>query len=194
MTDIITPQDDSQNSGQKQAGTQGNQNQTSCQNDDYAALKAELEQTQIKLQEMVTISQRALADLQNFRRRSEEEKTNFVQYANAELIIDLLPAIDNIHRALNHDPKDTNWAEGVKQSLKQLTQVLEKRNVKNILTTGQKFDPTLHEALLVGPGEKDMVIEELEKGYMLGDKVIKRARVKVGNGEASGPKEIPSES
>lgn len=171
--------DDNQN-----PATDDSANQTSATTqDDYASLKTELEQTQNKLQEMMTISQHALADLQNFRRRSEEEKTNFIQYANADLMLDLLPVIDNMHRAFNHEPKDENWIKGVEQTMKQLTQVLEKRNLKAIDTTNQKFDPTLHEALLVGPGEKDLILAELEKGYMLGEKVIKRARVKVGNGE-----------
>lgn len=150
---------------------------------DYQKLKTELEETQAKLQDMVVISQRALADLQNFRRRAEEDKANFVQYANAELILDLLPIIDNSYRALSHEPKDADWAKGVEQILRQLTQIIEKKNVKVIPTEGQKFDPNMHEALLVGPGEKDIVTAELEKGYLLGDRVIKRARVKVGNGE-----------
>ncbi|MFA5829229.1 MAG: nucleotide exchange factor GrpE [Candidatus Gracilibacteria bacterium] len=159
----------------------------SSPNDDaeYQQLKLELEETQSKLQDMVSISQRALADLQNFRRRAEEEKTNFVQYANADLILALLPTIDNAHRALTHEPKDAEWSKGVEQILRQLTQIIEKKNVKTIATVGQKFDPTMHEALLMGPGEKDLVTEELEKGYLLGDRVLKRARVKVGDGTAT---------
>lgn len=159
----------------------------SSQNDnaEYQQLKLELEETQSKLQDMVSISQRALADLQNFRRRAEEEKNNFVQYANADLILALLPTIDNAHRALTHEPKDAEWSKGVEQILRQLTQIIEKKNVKTIATVGQKFDPTMHEALLMGPGEKDLVTEELEKGYLLGDRVLKRARVKVGDGTAT---------
>lgn len=164
----------------------GSASNGSSQNDDaeYQQLKLELEETQSKLQDMVSISQRALADLQNFRRRAEEEKTNFVQYANADLILALLPTLDNAHRALTHEPKDAEWSKGVEQILRQLTQIIEKKNVKTIATVGQKFDPTMHEALLMGPGEKDLVTEELEKGYLLGDRVIKRARVKVGDGTA----------
>ncbi len=164
----------------------GSASNGSSQNDDaeYQQIKLELEETQSKLQDMVSISQRALADLQNFRRRAEEEKANYVQYANADLILALLPTIDNAHRALTHEPKDAEWSKGVEQILRQLTQIIEKKNVKTIPTVGQKFDPNMHEALLMGPGEKDLVTEELEKGYLLGDRVIKRARVKVGDGTA----------
>lgn len=182
--------DDNQNGDDSTASTgdQGAQDPSAADNSSastgtqqIADLQQELEQTQTKLQEMTKITQHALADLQNFKRRSEEEKSSFATYANADLILALLPAIDNINRALAHEPKDTEWAKGVEQSLKQLTQTLEKRGLTVIPTTGQKFDPRLHEALLTGPGEKDMILAELEKGYILGEKVIKPARVKVGS-------------
>jgi molecular chaperone GrpE len=150
---------------------------------EFDAVKSELEQTQTKLSEMLTISQHALADLQNYRRRTEEEKSSFIQFANAELILGLIPALNSIDIALKHEPKDAEWIKGIESSLRQITTELQKRGLKEISTAGQKFDPKLHEALLVAPGEKDAILEELEKGYMLGERVIKPARVKVGNGE-----------
>ncbi len=149
---------------------------------DYNQLKTELEQTRQKLEEMMTISKHALADLQNYKRRAEEDRLQFVQYANVELILALLPAFNNVDRALRHEPKNEEWVKGVEQTLRELTQVLIKFNVQPIAALGQKFDPKLHEALMTGPGEKDMVIEEFEKGYLLGDRVLKPARVKVGDG------------
>lgn len=172
-----------------QSGAQG----TAQQNDgaspqifteeEFEKLKKELEETQKKLHEMTTITQHALADLQNFHRRSEEDKKNWVLYANAELLLELLPAIDNMNRALIHEPKDAGWTKGIEQTMRQFWQILEKRNLKIIETKDQKFDPKIHEALMTGPGEKDIVLEEFEKGYMLGEKVLKPARVSVGNGE-----------
>ena len=150
---------------------------------DFNTLQTELEQTQAKLDEMVNISKHALADLQNYKRHVEEEKAAFVTFANAELISALLPSLDNFDRALRHDPKDAEWAKGIEQIYKQMQDALEKRGLTPIQTAGQKFDPRLHEALLTAPGEKDMVLEELEKGWMLGERVLKPARVKVGNGE-----------
>jgi molecular chaperone GrpE len=160
------------------------QDASSPQNDkDFATLQAELEQTQNKLDEMMNIAKRALADLQNYKKRAEEEKAAFVAFANAELIAAILPALNNFERALTHEPKDAEWAKGVEQIYRQLTNELQKRGLSPIDAKGQKFDPHLHEALLAAPGEKDLVLEELEKGWMLGDRVLKPARVKVGNGE-----------
>jgi molecular chaperone GrpE len=152
---------------------------------EFEAIKSELEQTQGKLSEMLTISQHALADLQNYRRRTEEEKASFVEFANADLILGLIPALNSIDIALKHEPKDAEWIKGIEASLRQIKSELEKRGLKEIAAAGQKFDPKFHEALLVAPGEKDLILEELEKGYMLGERVIKPARVKVGNGETA---------
>lgn len=151
-------------------------------------LEEELTQTKQKLDEMTAISQRALADLQNFKRRTEEEKSNFITFANIALLQELLPAIDNMHRTLNHETKDQEWIAGAEQTMKQTNQILEKIGLSTIPTLNEPFDPTKHEALLTGPGEKDKIIEELEKGYTFNEKVIKMARVKVGNGETEAEK------
>lgn len=145
-------------------------------------LQKELDETKKKLEEMTAVSQRALADLQNYKRRVEEDKASFVSHANAAMMIDLLPSIDNIYRVLEHENKDADWAKGLEATLKQLTQALEHMGLKTIPAKGEKFDPTMHEALMAVPGEKDIVLEELEKGFMLRDKVLKQSRVKVGNG------------
>lgn len=163
---------------------------TTISEEEYKKLKDELEKAQKKLEEMTGITQHALADLKNFHRRNEEDRKNWVLYANTELLLELLPAIENMNRALVHEPKDDQWIKGTEQTIQQFLQILERKNLKIIETRKQKFDPKLHEALLTAPGEKDLILEELEKGYMLGDKVLKAARVKVGNGE----KEIEKKS
>lgn len=138
---------------------------------------------QEELKSMTSIAQRALADLQNFKRRAEEERASYIHYANAELLIDLLPTVENMNKALAHEPKDAEWAKGAQTIMQLLLQALEKRGLKAIPALDQPFDPKIHDALMVGPGPKDQIIEEFEKGYMLGEKVLKRSRVKVGNGE-----------
>ncbi len=170
-----------QQSGQKNPPAQAS-TPPSPNEQDFNALQTELTETQAKLNEMVNISKRALADLQNYKRHTEEEKAAFVTFANAELVHAILPALDNFDRAMKHEPKDAEWAKGVEQTYKHMLGELEKRGLEPIETTGQKFDPKIHEALLTAPGEKDMVLEELEKGWMLGERVIKPARVKVGDG------------
>lgn len=177
MNDPITDTQDQQPEAQTTATPP-----TDNSSGDLDTLQQELEQTQQKLEEMTTISQRALADLQNFKRRTEEEKGAFIRNANAALFMELLPVLESASRAREHENKDAEWIKGVEQTLSQLLSVCEKMGLTAIPTDGP-FDPTMHEALLTGPGPKDAIIEVLEKGYMLGDKVLKPARVKVGSGE-----------
>ena len=128
---------------------------------------------------------RTMADFQNFKRRAEEDKMRFVKFANADLLKELLPIIDNFDRACVHVPdelKEDVWAKGVVSTHDELMKALDKIGVKKTETVGQKFDPTKHDALMSGPGEKDVIIEELEPGYIYNDTTIKAAKVKVGDG------------
>lgn len=148
---------------------------------DFDHLRRELTETKQKLSEMVVISQRALADLQNYKRRNEEEKACFISFANATLFAELIPAIENIHRTLSHEQKDQEWITGAEQTMKMVLSTCEKHGLKVMeISQGDPFDHNLHEALLTGEGEKDTILEVLENGYMLGDRVLKQARVKVG--------------
>jgi molecular chaperone GrpE len=152
--------------------------------------QSELEQTKQKLEGMTEMAKRTMADLQNLRRRQEEEKGMWIKMANAELIGALLPVLDNLNRALKHLPQEAKenenlkkWSEGIQMSINQGTAIFEEAGLTPIISIGQPFNPDLHEALLQGPGEKDVVIEELEKGYKIGNRVIRHAKVKVGTGE-----------
>ncbi|MCC6643364.1 nucleotide exchange factor GrpE [Candidatus Peregrinibacteria bacterium] len=154
---------------------------------DLTTLQTELEETKNKLAELTAISQHALADLQNFKKRSEEEKSKFVIYANATLISDILPILDNLDRALTHLPEDPtarNWAEGILATAKQLENLLTDRGLETINTEGN-FDPNLHEAVLTENGTADQIIRSLEKGYKLSDRVLRRSKVVVGNGQTA---------
>lgn len=165
--------------------------------EDFAALQAELETTKSKLAELTQISQQALADLQNYRKRSEEEKIKFVAFANAGLISDLLPVLDNIDRAAIHVPEDPTlreWAEGIINIFKKLTETLNERGLEVIATLGQKFDPNLHEAVMTENGPQDQIIKELEKGYRLNDRILRRSKVTVGNGSPAPADTAPSSS
>ncbi|MDP2643087.1 MAG: nucleotide exchange factor GrpE [Candidatus Peregrinibacteria bacterium] len=149
--------------------------------DELAKLREELAQ-------MTETAKRTMADMQNLRRRYEEEKKSLVMMANTDLIKDILPIFDNFKRAQTHAPKDANeettkWLEGIGMSITQLEKLLQDFGVKKIESLGQKFNPDFHEALAQDKGEKDIVLEELESGYTLGDKVLRHAKVKVGNGE-----------
>ncbi len=141
---------------------------------------------EIKTKEMEEAYKRALADLENFRRRTEEEKTEYIKYASKNLLLDILPCLDNFKKSLDFIPKDSKdakWVQGITQSIKLFNLTLEKHGVQEIKSIGEKLDPNLHDALLQGPGAKDIIIDELEKGYTLNGKVIKHSKVKVGDGE-----------
>lgn len=141
---------------------------------------------QLQIQELTETAKRALADLQNYRKKVEEERAAFIVFANVVLILELLPILDNFNRAFSQVPPDvekTQWFKGALQIEQQLVDIVKKQGVAGMPTQiGQKLDTKIHEAIMTGPGEKDTVIEELEKGYMLGDKVIRPAKVKVGIG------------
>jgi len=141
--------------------------------------------TEEQIEELKNQLARAMADLQNYKRRAEEDKMQFVKFANVELLKELLPTIDNFHRSCEHLPdelKDDAWAKGVMATHDELMKTLEKIGVKRMECVGQKLDPNKHEAMTAGPGEKDVIIEEFESGYELNEQTLKPAKVKVGDG------------
>ena len=141
-----------------------------------------------RIAQLTQVAQQATADLANFKRRSEEEKKAFGQFATANLVSQLLQVTDNFDRALQNIPEGlegSEWTQGIQGIDQQFHGILERQGVKPIEAVGQKLDLNLHEALMQGPGEKDIVLEELEKGYMMGDKVLRPTKVKVGNGETA---------
>lgn len=128
---------------------------------------------------------RAMADLQNYKRRTEEDQSKFVRFANGEMLRMILPVVDNLNRSKAHMPedlKDNEWAKGVIHAHDELLKNLEKMGVKKMEVVGKKLDPKLHDGVMMGTGEKDMVVEELEAGYTLNGEVLKPAKVKVGDG------------
>lgn len=157
--------------------------------DNSGQLQADLEAANQKICELTETAKRALADLQNYRKRAEEDKNAFVQFANITLILELLPILDNFNRAFSQVPEEirsTEWFKGALQIEQQLAGVIRKQGVAEMPSAvGQKLDPRFHEAVAAGRGKKDAVIEELEKGYMLGDKIIRPTKVKVGNGSVA---------
>ncbi|MCD7781913.1 MAG: nucleotide exchange factor GrpE [Methanosphaera sp.] len=125
--------------------------------------------------------QRANADFQNYKRRSEEEKKEFVKYANEGVILEVLEAYEDLGRALQQDEK-VDLREGVEMIYNKLTNILEKEGVEPINTENEKFDPFKHEALLTEANEDyedNDIIQEIQKGYTLNSKVIRYSKVKV---------------
>jgi molecular chaperone GrpE len=149
------------------------------------ALKTLLEDEREKSLRHFTNWQRAAADYQNFKRRVEEERSETARIANITLIINLLPIVDDFDRAfMNIDPTvaGLNWVEGVRQVQKKLHNLLEMMGVSEISADGEPFDPSVHEAVSQAPGEENRVVAVAQKGYKLGERVIRPAMVVVGNG------------
>src|SRR4051812_26535964 len=141
----------------------------------------ELEQ---KITELTEALQRERADAENLRRRTQEEKSRLGEFYKAMIIQEILPAIDNLERSLMHTPKDLkdhDYVKGVKSVINQFERSFAQLGVKRIKTVGEKFDPRLHEAVHMeeGDGTVEVVCEELQPGYLLGDEVIRHAMVKV---------------
>jgi molecular chaperone GrpE len=128
--------------------------------------------------------QRERADVINVRRRHEEQIAGLKDMVKAGVVRDLLPIIDNFERALKHVPKDlegNDFVKGVEGVIKQFEKTLADIGVQRIKTTGEPFDPKYHEAVSMeeGKGTQEVVAEELQAGYTLGDEVIRHAMVRV---------------
>ena len=154
--------------------------------DDIEALKQALAEEKAKAEANLANWQRAQADLINYKRRSEQEKEEIGQFANSILILNLLPILDDLERAFTSIPPRVAklaWVDGIRLIERKLRASLEGQGLSQIKALGEPFDPKLHEAVMNGKGKEGIVIDELQKGYKLHDRVIRPARVVVGNGE-----------
>jgi molecular chaperone GrpE len=132
---------------------------------------------------------RTLADFDNYRKRADREKQDFFKYALAGSMRDLLPVLDNFDRALDHAEQGDEFHRGVSLIYKQLFDVLKKHGVRVIDEANVKFDPNIHEAVVRAEDPsvpEQTVVEILQKGYFLHDRLLRPAMVKVAVG---GPEE-----
>jgi molecular chaperone GrpE len=129
---------------------------------------------------------RAQADFINYKRRLDQEKMEMGVYANTQLILSLLPVLDDFERAVDSlTPKlaKMDWVHGVRLVERKLRTTLEAQGLSPIKAVGEDFDPNLHEAVMHVKGEDGKVVRELQKGYRLHDKILRPSKVAVGNGE-----------
>ena len=156
--------------------------ETSPETDELVALRNENE-------ELISTLQHLQADFENFRKRAQRDQDALVARAGERIVKELLPVLDDLERALEaaEQHEEAKLEDGVKLVHRQLEQLLAKEGLAPVDTDGM-FDPHVHEALLTQPSESDegSVIEVLQKGYRLGDRVLRPARVVV-----AGPKEEP---
>ncbi len=129
---------------------------------------------------------RLMADYQNFKKRTEKEKSDIYAFANEKIVRELLDVIDNFDRAMDHtaDSSDKTLVDGMSAIYKQLKGVLEKNGIVELPANGQEFDPSYHHAVSTESTEdfkSGHVVETLQKGYTLKGKVIRPALVKVAD-------------
>lgn len=148
-------------------------------------LQAELDQTKNQAEEYYTHLQRLQAEFDNYRKRTQKEKEDFAKYASERVVEGLLPVLDNFERAVEASKTTQDmksFSQGVEMIFKQMQGVLAKEGLAAIESIGQPFDPNLHEAVLQVDSEdypENTVVEELQKGYYLKEKVIRPSMVKV---------------
>lgn len=141
---------------------------------------------QQQVAELTEALQRERADVVNIRRRHDEQLASLKNLIKSDIVEDLLPVVDNFERALKHVPKELNgndYIKGVEGIVRQFEMTLTQIGVTKIKTVGELFDPYLHEAVHMdeGDGHDEVVTEELQAGYQIGDKVIRHAMVRVAH-------------
>ena len=142
----------------------------------------ELTKVQKQAEEYLNMAQRVQADFDNFRKRTKATRAEAFEDGAREFIKNLLPVVDNIERALTQPTEDESFKTGVSMIYRQLMDILEKRGVEVIDRQGEKFDPNLENAVMQGTadeGEPGTVCTVLQKGYKMGDFVLRHAMVKV---------------
>ena len=141
-----------------------------------------LKKAQAQAEEYLDMAHRVQADFENYRRRTKATRAEAFEDGAREFIKNLLPVVDNFERALAQESTDEALMTGVRMVYKQLTEALEKRGVTPIDRLGEKFDPALENAVMQGSaeeGEPGTVCAVLQKGYKMGDAVLRHAMVKV---------------
>lgn len=152
-----------------------------------AELEARLAKAEAEAAEYKDQWLRAAADYKNFKRRVEIERSELIRSASSALLLKLLPVVDDFDRAIANIPAEvaeTPWWGGTQLIAQKLRTILESEGVKGIVAVGHEFDPNQHEAVLYeeAEGQDGKVVAELQKGYKLGDRVLRPSMVKVGRG------------
>ncbi len=151
---------------------------------DAESLKKQLEDERKRSESYLANWQRAQADFINYKRRTEQERGEATKFSNAMLILNLLPVVDDLERALNTVPTNLaglTWFDGLRLIYRKLMAILEGQGLQAIEAEGKEFDPNLHEAVIHSEGEEGKVLQELQRGYKLHDRVIRPAMVRVGS-------------
>ena len=154
--------------------------------EDIEALKQVLAEERGKSENYLANWQRTQADFINYKKRTDQEKTEMVEFASSTLILNLLSALDDLDRALASVPPElmeSSWTEGIRLIYNKFKATVAAQGLTEIEAKGEPFDPHLHEAEMGQEGEDGIVIEEMRKGYKFRDRVIRPSMVVVGKGK-----------
>jgi molecular chaperone GrpE len=146
------------------------------------ALQKQLEEAEAKAAENLDGWQRAQAEFVNYKKRVQRDREMDYASMKGDIIKKMLPVLDDLERSLAHRPENDSWADGVELVARKFQSVLEAEGVKRIEAAGQPFDPNFHEAISSEPSEdveSGYIIEVMQNGYMLGERVIRPAMVRV---------------
>ena len=152
---------------------------------DVETLRSQLAEEKQKAESHYASWQRSAADFANYKRRTDQERSEATKFANAMLILHLLPIMDDLERALQNISRELaglTWIDGIHIIYRKLQAALETQGLQPIEAVGQSFDPNLHEAVLREAGEEGKVLSELQRGYTLNGRVIRPSLVRVGTG------------
>lgn len=158
----------------------------------------EVEQLRAKVAELEGMRERLMlsaADFENAKKRLSREREDFAKFSQENLLRDLIPVLDNFERAISHASQTKlegpakSVVMGIEMVLKQMTEILKGQGLKRMTTVGQLFDPHLHEAIahVQGEGRDNEIIDEIEPGYMLHDRLLRAAKVRVRHTSLSAP-------
>lgn len=145
---------------------------------------AELEALRAELDTKNDQLMRTAAEFDNFKKRTERERASIAEFAKAGLIKQLLPILDNIDRAATADHDSADYIKGIEMIVKQFEAIVSNLNIEEIAKEGDTFDPNFHEAVMHIEDEtlgENVIVQVLQKGYKIGDTVIRAAMVKVAN-------------
>ena len=154
--------------------------------EDKESLREALAREKARVEANLNGWQRAQADFINYKRRAEQEKEEIGKFANTTLILSLLPILDDLERAFDsmpHKATKHSWLDGIKLIERKFQATLEALGVVAVKALGEPFDPRFHEAVRQDKGKEGIVIEEIQKGYLLHDRLLRPAKVVVGTGE-----------
>ena len=146
--------------------------------------KKKKDKSEQKVEELTDRLKRTMAEFDNFRKRTEKEKSSMYIIGARDIVEKMLPIVDNFERGLAQAPEDDPFAEGMKMIYKQMMTAFDEMGVKPIEAVGKEFDPNLHNAVMHVEDEsvgENIVVEEFQKGYTYKDFVVRHSMVKVAN-------------